>query len=141
IQYARSLAPDELRAVHLAVDAPRAEALAEEWQRLGLSRLPLELVDCADRRLARGVLQVVAEALADGRTEVSVLIPRLAHRRVWHHLLHDRTADAIASAISRLPHANVTFVPYHLGSMPTEESDHGTHPATAQTIPDRSRHG
>ncbi|MEA2901797.1 MAG: hypothetical protein QOH36_1684, partial [Actinomycetota bacterium] len=25
------------------------------------------------------------------------------------------TADAIAGAVSALPHANVTFVPYHLG--------------------------
>jgi hypothetical protein len=30
--------------------------------------------------------------------------------------LHDRTADAIAAAVGGLPHANVTFVPYHLGS-------------------------
>ena len=125
IQYARTLAPDELRALHMAVDLPRAEALTEEWQRLGLSRLPLELVDCPDRRLTRGVLEVVAEVLADGRTEVSVLIPRLAHRRFWHRFLHDRTGDAIATAVSRLPHANVTFVPYHLGSTmpPTKESD------------------
>ncbi len=130
IQYARTLTPDELRAVHMAVDLPRAEALSAEWQRLGLSRLPLELVDCPDRRLTRGVLEVVAEVLADGRTEVSVLIPRLAHRRVWHRLLHDRTGDAIATAVSRLPHANVTFVPYHLGSMtPTKEADHGRDPA------------
>jgi hypothetical protein len=142
IQYARSLAPDELRAVHVAVDLPHAEALSEQWQRLGLSRLPLELVDCPDRRLARGVLEVVAEALADGRTEVSVLIPRLAHRRFWHHLLHDRTADAIAGAISGLPHANVTFVPYHLGSVPTEESHHGPGPATSPPpAHDGSRHG
>ncbi|HEX3621023.1 MAG TPA: APC family permease [Acidimicrobiales bacterium] len=126
IQYARTLAPDELRALHMAVDLPRAEALTEEWQRLGLSRLPLELVDCPDRRLTRGVLEVVAEVLADGRTEVSVLIPRLAHRRFWHRFLHDRTGDAIATAVSRLPYANVTFVPYHLGAQPpTKEPDHG----------------
>jgi hypothetical protein len=31
-------------------------------------------------------------------------------------LLHDRTADAIAQALSVLPHSNVTIVPYHLGS-------------------------
>jgi len=115
IQYARTLTPDELRAVHVAYDLDKAEQLAAEWRRLGLSRLPLELVDCPDRRVARSVLEVVAEAL-DGQTEVTVLVPRREYKRVWHRLLHDRTADAIASAISRLPHANVTFVPYHLGS-------------------------
>jgi amino acid transporter len=129
IQYARTLAPDELRAVHIAVDLARAEALAAEWQRLGLARLSLELVDCPDRRLTRSVLEVVAEALAGGQTEVSVLIPRLAHPRFWHRLLHDQTADAIAGAVAQLAHANVTFVPYHLGSSPKESHDVTLHPA------------
>src|SRR5205814_8638039 len=115
MQYARTLTPDDLRAVHVAYDLDHAEELADEWRRLGLSRFPLELVDCPDRRITRAVLEVVAEAL-DGQTEVTVLVPRREYKRVWHRLLHDRTADAIASAISRLPHANVTFVPYHLGS-------------------------
>jgi amino acid transporter len=115
LQYARTLAPDELRAVHVAADLDAAEALADEWRRLGLSRLPLELVECPDRRITRSVLQVVADELVRGDTEVSVLLPRRSYRRVWHRLLHDRTADAIAGAVSDLPHANVTFVPYHLG--------------------------
>jgi amino acid transporter len=116
LQVARTLHPDELRAVHIAVDLYRAELLAEEWRRLGLSRLPLELVDCPDRRLARSVLEVAAEATADGETEVSVLVPRLEHRRAWHHLLHDRTGETIADALGQLDHVNVTFVPYRLGS-------------------------
>jgi len=115
IQYGRTLMPDELRAVHVAADETAAEALAAEWRRLGLSRLALEVVECPDRRVTRAVLGVVAAALADGDTEVSVLIPRLEHRRLWHKALHDRTSDAIARVVSQLPHANVTFVPYHLG--------------------------
>ena len=115
IQYARTLLPDELRAVHVAVDLDAADALADEWLRLGLSHLPLELVECEDRRIPRAVAEVVAEALADGRTEVSVLIPKRQYRRLWHRLLHDNTADEIADAVEQLPHANVTIVPYHLG--------------------------
>ncbi|MBV8980574.1 MAG: APC family permease [Acidimicrobiia bacterium] len=115
MQYGRTLTPDELRAVHVAYDADKAEQLAQEWRRLGLSRFPLELVDCPDRRITRGVLEVVAEAL-DGQTEVTVLVPRREYTRFWHRLLHDRTADSIARAVSQLPHANVTFVPYHLGT-------------------------
>jgi len=125
IQYGRTLAPDELRAVHVAADEHSAEHLADDWRRLGLSRLPLELVDCPDRRISRSVLEVVAEATAGGDTEVTVLIPRLEHRRAWHKLLHDRTSDRIARAVSTLPHANVTFVPYHLGlGQPTGPKAH-----------------
>lgn len=139
IQYARTLTPDELRAVHIAVDLPRAEALAEEWRRLGLSRLPLELVDCPDRRLARSVLEVVAEALGDGQTEVSVLVPKRAYRRSWHRLLHDRTGEGIAQAVSQLAHANVTFVPYHLGGSPNKEAIHVAAHPSAPSQPEGAR--
>jgi hypothetical protein len=115
IQYARTLTPDELRAVHIAADELKAEALAEEWRRLALARLSLELVDCPDRRITRCTVNLVDSLLADGQTEVSVLIPRRIYRRAWHRLLHDRTADAIAEALAPLPHANVTIIPYHLG--------------------------
>lgn len=45
-------------------------------------------------------------------------------------MAYDRTGEAIADAVSRLAHANVTFVPYHLGYGPTEESVHvAAHPS------------
>jgi hypothetical protein len=116
IRYARSLRPDEMRAVHVAVDLEAADQLMDEWLRLGLTRFPLEIVDCPDRRIVRSVLEVVAEALADGHTEVTVLVSRREYSRFWHRLLHDRTGDAITRALSKVPHANVTFVPFLLGA-------------------------
>jgi hypothetical protein len=114
IQYARTLTPDDLRAVHIAVDEEHAAELVQEWGRLALARLPLEVRECPDRRINRAVLELVAEAAADGQTEVTILIPRREYRAGWHRFLHDRTADSIAKAIADVPHANVTFVPYHL---------------------------
>ena len=112
IQYARTLMPDELRAVHIAVDRTAAAHLADRWKRLGLSRVPLELVDCPDRRVDRAAVEVVAAEL-DGSTEVSVLLPHRVYSRFWHRLLHDNTANEIAGVVGRLPHANVTTVPFH----------------------------
>jgi len=116
IQYARTLTPDEIRAVHWAIDEQRAMALADEWRQLGLSRVPLEIIECPDRRVTRGALELAAELTIDGTTEVTVLLPRIEYRRSWHKLLHDRTADSIAEALGDLPHVNVTFVPYHLSA-------------------------
>jgi amino acid transporter len=113
IQYARTLSPDEVRAVHFVIDAHHAATLSDEWQRLGLRRIPLELVDCPDRRLSRCAVETVARDLADGETEVSVLLPDRKYRGFWHRILHDRTADSIEREVSRLPHANVTAVPFH----------------------------
>ncbi len=115
IQYARTLMPDEMRAVHFALDVPRARQLQRAWTALGLSRVNLEVIECPDRRLTRAAFDAVSEALADGQTEVTVLLPRIERSRFWHRLLHDRTADSIISQLTDLPHANVTIVPYQLG--------------------------
>ncbi len=116
IQYARTLEPDELRAVHFVIDREHADRLSEEWRRLGLARLPLEMIDVPDRRLTRAAVELCAETLIDGDTEVSLLLPRRVYTRFWHRFLHDHTADAIAAAVSGLAHANVTFVPYQVGA-------------------------
>ncbi len=114
IQYARTLTPDELRAVHFDVDPVRTEDLTAAWRRLGLARLSLDVIECPDRRLARAAAELVAEVTADGETEVSVLLPRRQYNQFWHRLLHDRSADAITDSLSSLPHCNVTIVPYQL---------------------------
>jgi amino acid transporter len=116
IQYARSLTPDELRAVHFALDQHRAQDLADAWVRHGMSRIALDIVDCSDRRLTRSAIDVVARDLADGITEVSVLLPERKYSGFWHRILHDQTADAIEREVSRLPHANVTSIPFHFAS-------------------------
>jgi amino acid transporter len=114
IQYARTLNPDQLRAVHFAVDPQEALTLESDWSRLGLSSLPLDIIDCPDRRLSRAALELAAETLADGETELTILLPRRAYATGWHRLLHDRSADRIAAAVSELPHANATIVPFQL---------------------------
>jgi hypothetical protein len=45
---------------------------------------------------------------------VSVLLPDRKYKGLWHRILHDKTADSILQQVSRLPHANVTTVPFHL---------------------------
>jgi amino acid transporter len=137
IQYARSLTPDELRAVHFAIDSARASELRQQWTELGLARVPLDVVDCPDRRLARCAVELAAGLAAKGDTEVTVLVPRVEHTRSWHKLLHDRTSNAIARPLADVPHVNVTFVPYHLGAK--GEPGAGARPPTA-TDRNRRRH-
>ena len=114
IQYARTLSPDELRAVHFAVDPLEAGDLEADWSRLGLSRLPLDIIECPDRRLARAALELAAQTTADGTTELSILLPRRGFAAGWRRLLHDRSADRIAAAVGQLPHVNATIVPFQL---------------------------
>jgi hypothetical protein len=135
IQYARTLMPDELRAVHFDLDPVRTEDLAVNWRRLGLTQLPLDLLEIPDRRIARAALDVVAEVVADGETEATVLLPRRDYNRFWHRWLHDRTADTMAAVISELPHANVTIVPFHLGQNRVTPSPHHRRPRIPRRRP------
>jgi amino acid transporter len=123
IQYARTMHADETRAIHFAADPEHAQGLAAKWERLGMTRVPLDIVACPDRRIDRAVIDVVAEELAGGRTEVSVLIPKREYRHFWHRFLHDRTGMQLARALASVPHANVTLVPYHLGSVEISQSE------------------
>lgn len=112
IQYARTLTPDDLRAVHFEIDGKVARDLESEWSRLGLSTLPLDVIECPDRRLPRATIDLVAEAVADGDTECTVLLPRRSFATGWQRFLHDRTADKISAVVSQVPHVSATIVPY-----------------------------
>ena len=113
IQFARTLTPDDLHAVHFNIDHRRAELLMARWQQLGLARLPLDVIDCPDRRLGRAALELAAE-LTDGETEVSMLLPRRSYGKAWRRILHDQTADHIVEIVSQLPHVNATIIPFHV---------------------------
>ena len=72
LQYARTLFPDRLRAVHLDLDPIRTEDLTAAWGRLGYTHFPLEIVECPDRRASRAVAEIVArEIIAAGGKAVS----------------------------------------------------------------------
>jgi amino acid transporter len=115
LQYARTLSPDEVRAVHFVLDPAVSSELEAQWSHLGLARFPLDLIECPDRRLTRASMELVAEASEDGQTEVSVLLPRRVFEGYWRRVLHDRTADRIAGYVSQLPNATATIVPFPLG--------------------------
>jgi hypothetical protein len=113
LRYAGSLRPTEVRVVHLVLDPDVAQQLQRDWLQRGLGeRFPLTVVECADRRLVRGAVDVALDAMIDDRAEVTVLLPRRTFHRVSQRLLHDRTADRIAQAVSGIPHVAATIVPF-----------------------------
>jgi hypothetical protein len=113
LRYAGSLRPTDIRAVHLSIDSHVADELQREWIQRGIGqRVPLELVECADRRLVRGAAKAALGTVIQERAEVTVLLPRRTFRRLSQRILHDRTADRIAEAVGRIPHVAATIVPF-----------------------------
>ena len=113
LAYGRSLRPSDLRAVHFVIDSAHAEEVQAAWSaQIGVRDVPLYLVDCPDRRLARAALELAARESASPGTEVTLLLPRRTYAPVLGRLLHDRTADDIARAVSRMPRVVATIVPF-----------------------------
>ncbi len=125
LRYGKELDADELTAVHFVLDAAHAAELQEHWQDFDHDT-PLRLVDCPDHNLRRAAQELVLQALNDHPgSNVTVLLPRRTYAPLVGRLLHDRTADKMARAISRIPDATAIIVPYDIGSR------------VAQEIPDR----
>jgi amino acid transporter len=111
LRYARSLRPTSIRAVHFVIDGAQAAKLRQDWLRANTG-VALDLVDCPDRRIARAAAELVhAEALLPG-VGVTAVLPRRSYAPLLGRLLHDRTADKIASVVSQIPHAAATIVPF-----------------------------
>ncbi|OBH83903.1 APC family permease [Mycobacterium scrofulaceum] len=116
LRYGRGLRADELIAVHFMVDATHAAHLRKRWDDFGLDT-PLRVVDCPDRRLTRAAQVFIAKARNEHPdTNVTVLLPRRTFAPLLGRLLHDRTADKIARAVSLIPDAAATIVPYDVES-------------------------
>jgi amino acid transporter len=111
LRYAKSLRPHTLRAVHLSIDNARADRLAARWLAAGTS-VPMELVDCPDRRLAHAAADLVTGETAEGSVHVTALLPRRSYAALTGRLLHDRTADKMAHSISRIHGAVATIIPF-----------------------------
>ena len=58
---------------------------------------------------------VQAEAQLPG-VGVTAVLPRRSYAPLLGRLLHDRTADKISKAVSRIPDAAATIVPYDVQS-------------------------
>ncbi|MGW0176343.1 APC family permease [Rhodococcus sp. NPDC003322] len=112
LEYGRSLAPDRLFALHLVVDTDHADRLRQRWDDREIDT-PLHIVDCPDRRIGPAARDYVLDLLdREPHAHVTVLLPRRVNSPILGRLLHGRTGDAIARAVSRVPGAVATVVPF-----------------------------
>ncbi|KAB8159565.1 amino acid permease [Streptomyces sp. 3MP-14] len=116
LRYAHTLHPDELRAVHVALDPVRAERLRRRWADSSTTSVPLRVLDCQDRRLAAAVARTAVAETADGETALTLLLPRRLYLTRWGKLLHPHQGERIARAVEHLPATAVTILPVDVGS-------------------------
>ncbi|MSO33735.1 MAG: amino acid permease, partial [Candidatus Nanopelagicaceae bacterium] len=113
VRYARTLRSRKLVAVHFVLDDLKAASILEEWSNhSSLNDISLQLIDCEDRRLANSVLDYALRATQSSDVELTLLLPNRIFSRFTGRLLHDQTAENIASAISQLDRVVATIVPF-----------------------------
>jgi len=116
LRYGKGLHADELTAVHFVVDADHSSKLQEHWQLLEHDT-QLRVIDCPDRNLSRSAQEFVRQVKHDHPdSKVTVLLPRRTYSVMLGRLLHDRSADKMARAVSRIPGATAIIVPYDVES-------------------------
>ena len=116
LRYGNGLHADELTVVHFVIDGQHAARLQKRWEMFEHDTA-LRLVDCPDRHLGRAAHELVLRVLSDHPdTKATVLLPRRTYSPLVGRLLHDRTADKIARAVSRIPGAAAQIVPYDIES-------------------------
>ena len=97
--------------MHFVIDSERADELRQDWLRAERG-IPLDLVECPDRRVARAAGEFVAREASQPDTYVTVVLPRRSYATLFGRLLHDQTADKIARVVSRIPRSAATIIPF-----------------------------
>jgi amino acid transporter len=116
LHYASGLHADQLTAVHFVIDALHATRLRQRWEHFE-DQIPLRTLECPDRHLSRTAQELVVREISDHPgTKVTVLLPRRTYAPLVGRLLHDRTADRMAEAISRVRDATAQILAYDVGS-------------------------
>ena len=113
IRYGKSLNPHQIKAVHFVMDDDIARKIGEKWETNSfLKDVPLTFVDCPDRRLEKSAVNFVSSATLNGELETTVLLPRRSFSQIAGRILHDQTADKLASELTSLPYVVATIVPF-----------------------------
>ncbi len=116
LHYANELHADKVTAVHFVIDALHASRLQQRWEHFE-DQLPLRMIECPDRYVSRAAQELVMREIEDHPgTKVTALLPRRTYAPLVGRLLHDRTADKMAAAISRVEGATAQIVAYDVGS-------------------------
>ena len=114
LDYARSLSPD-VTAVHISIDAEKAERVRAKWERWG-DGTRLVILNSPYRLLLEPLLDYV-ETIASSRQPmqmITIVVPQFVPKHWWGNFLHTQTAVLLRVALLFRRGIVVTDVPYHV---------------------------
>jgi amino acid transporter len=114
LQYAKSIAPDGVRAVYVDFDEEATHKLQEKWEQWG-SGVELVVLPSPYRSLRRPLLRYIERLRRKGsRDYVTVVLPEFIPARWWQQLLHNQSSLLLKGSLLFKRCVVVVSVPYHL---------------------------
>jgi amino acid transporter len=117
LNYAHSLRPDHLVALHISEEEGAHEAIHAQWSEFGFD-VPLEIIDSPYRELVAPVERYLDELDARWDNDrITVVIPEfVVGLRKASNILHGQSALGLKLALLDRPNTVVTSVPFHVGA-------------------------
>jgi hypothetical protein len=116
INYATSLRPDHVVALHVSDDQEDHERIHDVWETYGF-HMPLEIVDSPYRELVAPVERFLNELDARWHSDrITVVLPEfVVGVRSVSNILHGQSALGLKLALLDRPNTVVVSVPFHVG--------------------------
>lgn len=114
LQLARSIAPDNVTAVHVNLEAEPDPNFQQRWQEWGMG-VPLVMINSPYRSLITPLLNYIDEM--DQRYHdhmLMIFLPEFVPAHWWENLLHNQTGLILKTALLFRRGKVVISVPYHL---------------------------
>jgi amino acid transporter len=114
IEFAKSLHPDHLLAVHICENEAAGDLFAARWEEF-TSEIELDIVVDPYRNLRLATLRFVEQVEQRwDHDRITVVIPEFVVSRWWEHLLHNQAALFIKGSLLFKENVTVVSVPYQV---------------------------
>jgi amino acid transporter len=114
MEYAETLRPTSIRAVHFGLDPEGTEELGNSWLEAGIPH-PLEIEDSPFRDIGLSLQEYVRRFNPDGADRVvTVVIPEFVVGKRRHNILHGQTGLLVKRHLLFERGVVVVSVPYHI---------------------------
>ena len=113
LNYAR-LTSEDVRAVYIETDPDKTAAMKADWN-AHVPDIPLVIMESPYRSLVGPLLRYLDAVQKErGDDVITIVIPELVSRRLWHHLLHNQAGPLLKLALLNRRDVIVTNVRYFL---------------------------
>jgi amino acid transporter len=112
LEYAKSIAPNNVTAVFVDLDGESGEKMREAWESAGFG-IKLKILRSPFRSLTRPLLKYI-DKHRQRHDLITVVLPEFVPAKWWHQILHNQSSLVLKGVLLFKRNVIVTNVPYHL---------------------------